>query len=260
MRTPTVAPVLVKVLVPVLLAALSCSALARAETRYTLDLARKVVGLGSPRVSPDGRSIAFLVTRPNFDQDRNESELWLADAANGNARALTFERHTVAGPQWSPDGASIAFLAPDDQAQAQVWILPLRGGEAKRLTHSPTGVEHFSWRPDGGAVAYAAADTLPARQGEARHLATFHVGDQDLFLRKELTPQHIWVQPLEGEPRRLTSGSWSLEFQLPPGSAPSHLAWSPDGKQIAFARVPAPESGRLDSVSVAVIDVASRAS
>ena len=46
---------------------------------------------------------------------------------------------------------------------------------------------------------------------------------------------------------------------LPPSSAPSHLSWSPDGKTIAFARVPAPESGKLDSVHIELLDVESGA-
>src|SRR5713101_7863363 len=105
-----------------------------AQTRYSLEIARKVVGLGSPRVSPDGQRVAFLVTRPNFEDNRNESELWLADAVAGGAHALTLERHTVASPQWSPDGATIAFLGTDDKDEAQVWLPPMRGGEARRLT------------------------------------------------------------------------------------------------------------------------------
>jgi len=231
----------------------------RAQSRYTLELARKTVGVGNPRVSPDGRSIAFLVTKPDFEKDQNVTELWLADAATGDPHPLTFARRHVGSQQWAPDGRTLAFLAPDDAEHPQVWLLPMRGGEARQLTKAVNGVEHYSWRPDGGAVAYATADTLPKRTGEAKFIGTFQVGDQDLFLRQQTAPQHIWVQPLEGEAKRLTSGSWSLEFSLPPGSAPSQLAWSPDGKQIAFARVPAPMSGRLDSVSVAVVDVASGA-
>ena len=230
---------------------------AKAE-RFTLETLRKVVGVGSARVSPDGRSAAFLVTKPNYESDQNESELYVADLATGASRALTFERHHVSEPRWSPDGATLSFLAPDAKDEMQIWLLPFRGGESRRLTHSPTGVEHYAWRPDGGAIAFAAADTAVKRPGEAGHISTFSVGAQDLFLRTNLQPQHIWLQALEGgEAKRLTSGDWSLEFVLPPSSPPSHLSWSPDGRSIAFARVPAAESGKLDSVSVAVLDVAS---
>src|SRR5439155_10629915 len=143
---------------------------------------------------------------------------------------------------------------------AQVWRLPMAGGDAQRLTRSETGVEHYAWRPDGRAIAYVASDEAPKKDGEQKQIATMDVGDQDLFLHAPLRPQHIWLQPVDSSAaRRLTSGSWSLEMVLPPGSPPSHLSWSPDGRQIAFARVPAPQSGRFDSVTVQVLDVASGA-
>ena len=230
---------------------------------FSLETLRKIVGVGSPRVSPDGTSVAFVVTKPNYDKDENQSELYIADLAAGSAggaRALTFERHHVSEIAWSPDGATLSFLAPDDKDEAQIWLLPVRGGESRRFTHSVTGVQHYAWRPDGGAIAYAAPDTVVKRAGEASFLKTFNVGAQDLFLRTTLQPQHIWVQPLgEGDAKRVTGGNWSLEFVLPPSSPPSHLSWSPDGKSIAFARVPAAESGKLDSVSAAIVDVASGA-
>jgi dipeptidyl aminopeptidase/acylaminoacyl peptidase len=137
--------------------------------------------------------------------------------------------------------------------------MPMSGGDARQLTASPTGVSHYSWRPDGGAIAFAALDVVPKREGEASHLTAFEVGHQDLFLRTRTQPLHIWLVKTDGSPAaRLTSGSWSLEFALPPGSPPSQLSWSPDGREIAFARVPAAESGKLDSVSVWLLDVGSR--
>src|SRR5262249_52535390 len=155
---------------------------------------------------------------------------------------------------------TLAFLAADSAGESQIWLMPMRGGETRRLTSHVTGVEHFAWRPDGAAIAFAAADEAPKREGEAKHLTTFTIGDQDLFLRERIEPQHIWLAELSGAPpKRLTSGSWTLEFVLPPGSSPSQLSWSPDGKTIAFAHVVAPQSGRLDSVHVKLLDVATGA-
>lgn len=225
---------------------------------FRLDDLRHVVNVSSPQVSPDGKAVAIIVSRPNFAEDRNEAELYVVDAATGANRALTVDRRQVSEPRWSPDGKWISFLAPDSGAQIQVWSLPMQGGDARRLTRSKTGVVHYAWRPDGGAIAFAAEDEAPKLEGEARFVGTVQIGDQDMFLRTQQRPQHIWIKELAGgDARRLTSGPWTLDFVLPPSSPPSHLSWSPDGKSIAFARVPAPMSGRLDSTSVRVVNVAS---
>lgn len=233
-----------------------------AQQRLTLEHLRQVVGVGGVELSPDGRTAVITVTRPNYERDKNESELYAVDVKTGTVRQLTFERRAVGGAHFAPDGHTLAFLSPDATGKMQVWLMPMAGtgGETRRLTSHVSGVEHFSWRPDGGAIAYAAADTAPKRDGEGRHLTTFTVGAQDLFLRETIQPQHIWVADVNDQStRRLTSGKWSLEFVLPPGSPPSGLSWSPDGRTIAFTQVVAPESGKLDSVHVQLLDVATGA-
>jgi len=229
---------------------------ASAQQPLGLEDLRLLVGVSSVEISPDGSSIAVITSRANFADDRNEPQLFVVDVAAGTTRPLTFGRAHVSSPAWSPDGQTIAFLDADASGESQVWLLPFHGGEARCLTHAPTGVSQFSWRPDGGAIAYAAEDEAPKPEGEARHVSAIQIGDQDLFLRHAVQSQHIWIQPTDaGQAKRLTSGSWSLEFVLPPSSGASPLSWSADGKQIAFARVPSTESGQLDKVNAAIVEV-----
>lgn len=238
-------------------AMLTLATAAFAAEPFSFETLRRVVAVGSTQVSPDGRDVVFMVTKPDYEVDQNLSELWTVAIAGGEPRPLTTNRKHAAAPAWSPDGASIAFLAPGADDQTQIWVLPFRGGEARLLTKSPTGVEQFAWKPDGSAIAYVASDTTAKKSGEEKYVSAFDVGSQDLFLRTKLPSRHIWLQPIEGgKAKRLTGGPWSVEFVLPPSSPPSPLSWSPDGRTIAFARVPAAESGRFDSTSVALLDVA----
>jgi dipeptidyl aminopeptidase/acylaminoacyl peptidase len=243
------------------LLALAAIPLAAQQQRFSLDQLRRIVNVSGVQLSPDGRTAVVTVSRPNYETDRFESALHAVDVATGASHQLTFERKSVASPRFSPDGRTLAFLAPDSADRMQIWLMPMTGGDARRLTSHRTGVEHFSWRPDGGAIAFASSDSVLKREGEgARHLTTFTVGDQDLFLRQAIQPQHIWlVDTNDRSTRRLTNGAWSLEFVLPPGSSPSELSWSWDGRTIAFAQVVAPQSGKLDSVHVRLLDVATGA-
>jgi dipeptidyl aminopeptidase/acylaminoacyl peptidase len=229
---------------------------ASAQQPFSLEDLRQLVGISALEISPDGATIAVVTSRANFAENKNELQLVAVDVQSGTERPLTFGRARVSEPAFAPDGKSLAFVAPDAAGLAQVWLLPLAGGEARCLTSSTTGVSQYSWRPDGGAIAYAAEDEAPKLEGEERHVSTIRIGDQDIFLRETLQPQHIWIQPTaSGAARRLTSGSWSLEFVLPPSSGASPLSWSRDGKRIAFARVPNTQTGQLDRISAAIVDV-----
>lgn len=229
-----------------------------AQEPFTPEIARKTIALATPQVSPDGKTVVVVHSKPNFTDNKTESELYAIDTQGGAVRPLTYQRRTVSMPRWSPDGKTLAFLAPDLNTKTQVWLMPMHGGDTRCLTKSPTGVKHFAWRPDGLAIAYVAEDEPAKLEGEAKHVAAVNIGAQDLFLRSELMPQHIWLKDLsDGDAKRLTSGSWSLKFQLPPGGATSLLSWSPDGAHIAFARVPTVETGRGDEVSIQILEAAS---
>ncbi len=134
-----------------------------AQERFTIEHTRRVVGVGSPALSADGRTAAFVVSRPNYVANRTESQLWAVDLPSGAPRPLTQGRTSVSAPKWAPVGRALAFLSPDSEGRNQLWLLAGEGGEARQITAHPTAVEHFSWRPDGAAFAFAASDEEPRK-------------------------------------------------------------------------------------------------
>ena len=88
-----------------------------------------------------------------------------------------------------------------------------------QITKSRTGVQQFAWRPDGKMIAFAAADEAPKKTGEEKFNDSFEVGNDDFLVKEAALPTHLWLLPAEGgEPRRLTSGAWTLPISHPPSS------------------------------------------
>src|SRR5947207_9775372 len=118
-----------------------------------------------PNVSPNGKLVAYVVTKIDRAQNRRNSSIWMA--ATDGSRApwqFTTSPQSANSPRWSPDGKSLAFLSsrpaentpaagaastPAEQPRNQVYLLSMSGGEARRITNVKNGVCLFPWSPDG---------------------------------------------------------------------------------------------------------------
>jgi dipeptidyl aminopeptidase/acylaminoacyl peptidase len=218
----------------------------------------RVVRLTDPRFSPDGKTVAVVETRAHVDTDEYQSEIILVDVASHQVRPLTRERQHAASPRWSPTGDAIAFLAPDVNKVLQLYTMPLAGGDALQLTHAKDAVEQFAWSPDGSTIAIAMADPKPELKGEDKFRTAFKVGNDDMTVSEAVRPVHLYLIPAQGgEPKRLTSGTWSLPSSLPPGPPSSPIAWSKDGKSIILVRQETPSTGDQFLTRIQVLDIAS---
>jgi len=212
----------------------------------------KLTFLADPRLSPDGRRVAFTVTTVVEDKDRRHSEIWMA-AADGTAPAYRYTSPSTeaSSPAWSPDGSLLAFASRREGSEDDIWFLRTGapGGEAfqiKGVHGSPTFSRDgrwllFGWRgaePDSAKqqpwrtrVSPTAITRGPdPKRFDGRVYTSIPiVADERGFLppRETRRPSHLYTVPLEGgAPRQLTSGDLSQ-------NAP---AWSPDGKTIAFVQ------------------------
>ena len=119
----------------------------------------KFVNISDPQISPDGKKIVIVVSKPDYVQNRFNAELVLVDVASGKKQVLTQDRFTVSSPRWSPNGEQLAFISRVGQskdATNQIYLLSMLGGVAKQITKAPKGVQHFAWSPNGSIIAYAA--------------------------------------------------------------------------------------------------------
>ncbi len=184
-----------------------------------------------PQVAPDGRRVAFVVTRPDLDDDRYGSRIWIWDGAT-EARPLT-AGPSDATPRWSPDGTRIAFLRCRDDQPAQVAILPIDGGEATIVTEFDLGVTEIVWAPDAKRIAVVATTwTAPwadldddERARRPRRIDRFgYRFDGRGWLDDRRS--HIWLVDPDGgdDPMLLTPGDFDE----------SQVVWAPDGTELAF--------------------------
>ena len=205
------------------------------HTTFRLADLRRLAQVSSPAISPDGREIAVIVSRPDWKDDKARRELDLIDVADGSSRPLTYERDGVGSPQWSPSSDRLAFVAPDTSTKkGQIWVLSMKGGDPIRLTDSKTGVASYSWSPDGRTIAYVAQDTVPDPKAIKHHEDGFQITLDNYQIRAAVQPWHLWIIPANGgKAKRLTAGRWSLETE-PGGAAPP--AWSRDGRSLVVVR------------------------
>ncbi len=250
---------LVRAAARVAFALLMLTPLIAATTPVTVRDLLRIVRLTDPHFSPDGKTIALVETRARVDAtDEYQSEIILVDVASHQVRPLTRERHHAAAPRWSPAGDAIAFLAPDANKVLQLFTMPLAGGDALQLTHTKDAVEQFAWSPDASTIAIAVADPKPELKGEDKFRTAFKVGNDDMTVSEAVRPVHLYLLPAQGgEPKRLTSGTWSLPSSLPPGPPSSPIAWSKDGKSIILVRQETPSTGDQFLARIQVLDIAS---
>jgi dipeptidyl aminopeptidase/acylaminoacyl peptidase len=131
-----------------------------------------VDGEGSPRWSPDGKTIAFLAKRGT--EPEAVMQLQLMPNAGGEARALTSHATAVSNITWSPDGTAIYFRAADAKTEAQkareklkddvyqfdenyeqqhLWSVSVGNKVEKRITQGDYSVLSYNLSQDGKKFA-----------------------------------------------------------------------------------------------------------
>jgi dipeptidyl aminopeptidase/acylaminoacyl peptidase len=200
--------------------------------------------VGGGSLSPDGARVVYTVSLPHWKSGKNYTDVFVADAASGVARQMTFTREkNETGPQWARDGRRFAFLS-DREGSQQVYLMAVEGGEARKLTEAKDGVHAFAFSRDGKWLAFSAG------KAEDRQLSLVDLASEDLTvtaLPKHATPIRDFAVAEDGgrlfftSPDRLDRDDVKRKEKkfdvrlADPEQAPVHL-WSLDLKDKAEKR------------------------
>lgn len=204
------------------------------------------------QLSPDGKSVAFVVTVMDKAANRGTSDIWIAPSQGGEPRRLTSSPQSDANPRWSPDGRTIAFISTRS-GSPQVWTIDPSGGEAVQLTKISTGASGVIWSPKGTHLAFVSSvfPDCPDDESNRKRMESLEASKVKARLYDRLlfrhwnawwdgTRSHVFIVPAAGgTPVDVTPG----DFDTPPislGGAQDY-AFSPDGAEIAFVRNIDPE-------------------
>jgi Tol biopolymer transport system component len=173
-----------------------------------------------PRWSPDGKRIFLTNNKDDENGDWAEFAIASIPAEGGSMSTIPIQSdEKIYKPAWgsgnnvSPDGKMIAFTAQTEKDSSwhwQLWTMPINGGKATQLTKTPSWVIHGypCWSPDGKYIAFV------------------HTKANENYTKRN-TETNIYMIPASGgDPLPLTVESDSVNF--------TPIAWSPDGKYIAF--------------------------
>jgi dipeptidyl aminopeptidase/acylaminoacyl peptidase len=204
---------------PVARAIGSASASAPRGDRLTIEQIVACDSPREPRLSPDGRRVAYTAEAGGARQ------VFILDLRSGTTRQLTASEKAVSDPQWAPDGAHLAYVRDD-----AIWVIGANGSRPTEVTEHPAGSRAPRWAPDGRRIAF-----VSRRRGWSQ------VWIQDANLPHRGRPP---ARPVAPEARAIT----------PVGVDVDAIAWSPDGSRLAITAQRQPD---LLTNQVTILDLAS---
>jgi TolB protein len=197
--------------------------------------------LGGVACSPDGSWLAFI--RARGDSHRGD-DVYRVAAGGGRPKRLTNTRTAAErDPVWSPDARRIVYGSGALIGSYDLWVMNSDGSGARRITHRAGDEVLPAWSPGGRRLAFS-AHGLRSRQGGifiapivGGRLSRVtrgrgRVSGPDWSVRNRIAYTR-WRRGISTLYAVNPDGAGKTRVASLRGSV-SQIAWSPDGRRLAF--------------------------
>jgi len=198
-------------------------------------------GFSHPRVSPDGKRLAFAAA----DGERND--IWIYELATDRLSRVTLDGTNLL-PAWTADGQRLTYASVRGRTQHLIWQ-PIDGsGPAESLVSGTNTLEPGAWTPGNEAFVYM--DSPPNGLSQLLFLSPGGTTRPQPAVRKNeatrgnrspsLSPDGRWLAYTSNE-----TGRTEIYVESFPASGSRHLVsmeggdeplWGRDGRELFFRR------------------------
>lgn len=212
---------------------------------FTPEIMLKMGRLSSSTLSPDGKSVAYILTYHSVTENRSYSSLWVAPADGGQAKQLTDYSGKENSPQWSADGNQIYFLSNRGGGSYQIWSINPDGSALTQLSSLERPVNGFGVSPKGDNV-WLVMDVQVEKVASSKIYENLDKSNaliyDDLMTRhwdawEDGSYSHLFIAPFAngqvGVPQDITEGEpWDVPTA--PYYDNSEIAWNNGGTALAY--------------------------
>lgn len=207
-------------------------------------------------VSPDGKKVLYGVTYYDLEANKGSRDLYVATMASntgggklkvaeGKVEKITATTFSEQNAVWRPDGLKIGYLS-SESGSMQLWEMNPDGTERVQVTSIEGGIGNFAYAPDMKHISFTMDVKLDREVSEVypdlpkanaliidnlmyRHWDSWHD-----FAYSHVFYMDYAAGSVSGSPVDLMT-SQKFDCPNPPNSGGEAIAWSPDGKWIAYS-------------------------